>query len=55
MPGTLNRLRPVEALCGGGKNGSNSRILIKVYRKLRRIYRENPELFNAPNFAQKVY
>ena len=33
----------------------NYRIVDKMVRDLRRIYKENPNLFDVPTFAQKQY
>ena len=33
----------------------NYRIVDKMVRDLRRIYKENPALFNVPTFAQQQY
>ncbi|MDP2668768.1 MAG: hypothetical protein Q8P07_02970 [bacterium] len=33
----------------------NFRSVDKIVRDLRRIYKENPALFDIPTFAQKIY
>ena len=33
----------------------NYRIIDKIVRDLRRIYKERPALFDIPAFAQKIY
>ena len=33
----------------------NYGIVDKMVRDLRRIYKENPDLFEVPTFAQKIY
>jgi len=45
--GDLRKLEPVKRL--------NFRCADKIVRDLRRLYKENPVLFDIPAFARKVY
>ena len=45
--GDFRNFEPVKRL--------NYRIIDKIVRDLRRIYKENPAWFEVPTFAQKVY
>jgi len=45
--GDVRKFEPVKRL--------NIRNLDLIIRKLRLIYRENPEYFDVPSFAVKVY
>ena len=45
--GDVPKFEPVKRL--------NNRVVDKLIRDLRRIYKENPALFDLPTFALKVY
>ena len=45
--GDVPKLEPIKRL--------NYRIVDKMVRDLRRIYKEKPNLFDIPTFAQKQY